>query len=172
MGALSVVATRADLLENLIISTHPECGFYQFQFFKKGKWVTVTVDDYLPCGKDGFPIYAKSKDYNELWVALFEKAYAKLHRSYSVLEGGTIDYALVDLTGGVSDVTNFATSNADTIWSKLQQAKSEGWLMGTASIAETTVEEDNGMGILHNHAYGVIDSVVVNGEKLIRIRNP
>lgn len=106
MGALSTVATRPDLLENLIVSSHPEKGFYQFQFYKEGKWVTVTVDDYLPCeGPTGFPVYAKSKDYDELWVSLIEKAYAKLHKSYEALEGGSIDYALVDLTGGVPDIT-------------------------------------------------------------------
>lgn len=66
-----------------------------------------------------------------------------------------------------------AEANADEIWKKLKQAKGESWLMGAAHVSDDKAAEgDNGMGILYNHAYGVIDSSEVNGEKLIRLRNP
>lgn len=34
LGALAVVATRIDLLKELIVSSNPEYGFYQFRFYK------------------------------------------------------------------------------------------------------------------------------------------
>lgn len=34
LGALAVVATRIDLLKELIVSAHSDYGFYQFRFYK------------------------------------------------------------------------------------------------------------------------------------------
>jgi hypothetical protein len=38
-----------------------------------------------------------------MWVPLVEKAYAKLHGCYEALQGGSVPYAFVDLTAGVSE---------------------------------------------------------------------
>lgn len=55
----------------------------------------------IPCESPGKPAFATSKKLNELWVSIVEKkAYAKLHGSYEALEGGLVQDALVDLTGG------------------------------------------------------------------------
>ena len=45
-----------------------------------------------------------------------EKAYAKLHGCYEILNGGSMAEALVDLTGGASDKYNLrAPETAETI---------------------------------------------------------
>lgn len=45
-----------------------------------------------------------------------EKAYAKLHGNYEVLNGGSMAEALVDLTGGCSEKYNLrAPETAETI---------------------------------------------------------
>ena len=94
-----------------------------------------------------------------------EKAYAKLHGSYEKLHGGSLNEAMVDLTGGVSE--EFDIKSAETqenieggqFWKDLKKYSQQGFLIGCENI----VLDDNGnpedgmgnSGILYNHAYGI-----------------
>ena len=118
LGAMSSVVAR-DLLNPLIKpGVDPdECirnGFITFVLYKFGEWVEVSVDTLLPCNEESKPIFAHGKDPNELWVALLEKAYAKLHGSYEALDGGSVTAALVDLTGGVGESIDM--TDEDTVY--------------------------------------------------------
>jgi len=57
------------------------------------------VDDILPIGADGLPIFSKGgKDGLELWPCILEKGYAKLYSSYSFIEAGKVQMAIADMT--------------------------------------------------------------------------
>ena len=87
LGALSVVATKPDLLmKNFCQKELNEQGVYEFNFYKNGDWIKVVIDDLIPCHR-GKPIFGRCLDINEVWVMLIEKAYAKLHKTYENLEG-------------------------------------------------------------------------------------
>ena len=130
IGALSVLATREDLLrgslgnimsesfeadqENALLfskgvypplfQNYRKKGLFVFRFFKDFKWRYVIVDDNLPCYKYTKKlIFGSCTDPHELWVPLIEKAYAKLHGCYESLISGFIDDALSDMTGLVAE---------------------------------------------------------------------
>ena len=61
--------------------------------------VQVLVDDMLPVTEDYELYSASSANACELWVPLWEKAYAKLHGGYDMLKTISVADALLDLTG-------------------------------------------------------------------------
>ena len=111
-----------------------------------------------------------------------EKAYAKLHGNYEMLNGGQMTESLVDLTGGVSQKFHLrAPEIAESIeggqfWKDLKKFHSLGFLLGCANtVKDENGNEEEGMGnsgILFNHAYGIQQIREVDGLQLIRIRNP
>ncbi len=65
-----------------------------------GGWRTIIVDDRFPCVKNGRgwqPLFARwGRAGKESWAMLIEKAFAKLHGSYSAIAGGLTDSIDVD----------------------------------------------------------------------------
>lgn len=85
LSALSIIANYdPKLIANLFLTCElNSSGAYQFKFCKNGEWKNIIIDDYLPCYLEkgsgvGKLSFSKSPT-NALWVALIEKAYAKLH---------------------------------------------------------------------------------------------
>ena len=104
LGSFLTLSTHPDMLKNLIVFDGIEHGFAVFQFFKNGKWQYVIIDTRIPYNSSSkTPLYGHCTDPNEFWVPLMEKAYAKLHSCYEILNGGSMAEALVDLTAGVSE---------------------------------------------------------------------
>ncbi len=63
-----------------------------FRIFKNFNWIYILVDERIPIDKDTLkPVFGTCRNYNELWVALIEKAYAKLHGCYENLISGYVD---------------------------------------------------------------------------------
>jgi len=95
-------------------SEHPACirkafltpernvrGSYRVRLFdgQQSAWVTVKIDDRIPCAKGTkTPLYCKNHG-NELWAILIEKAFAKFCGSYKALDGGFASWAWRALTG-------------------------------------------------------------------------
>ncbi|KAL0436113.1 UNVERIFIED_CONTAM: Calpain-type cysteine protease DEK1 [Sesamum radiatum] len=142
-----------------------------------GEWVPVVVDDWIPCESHGKPAFATSRKGNELWVSILEKAYAKLHGSYEALEGGLVQDALVDLTGGAGEEIDMRSAQSQIdlasgrLWSQLLRFKQEGFLLGAGSPSGSDVHVSS-CGIVQGHAYSILQVRDVDGHKLVQIRNP
>jgi hypothetical protein len=161
VSAMSVLATRYELLDNVLVSDKNRSrGIYTLKFFKAAKWRYVHIDDRLPCTKGGKIYYARCKDMNETWVPLMEKAYAKIHGCYANLCMGFIDFGLADLIGGPcvkikwEDKSTQEMIKKDELWPFLKSYKDEGTLMGCGKKGGT--EHRNDLGILSGHAYGIL----------------
>ncbi|KAF6728489.1 Calpain-10 [Oryzias melastigma] len=77
-------------------------GSFRFCFWQRGQWTDVTIDDRLPCINSTL-CFSRCHAPGAFWVALLEKAYAKLRGSYELLWAGQVSEALVDLTGTVAE---------------------------------------------------------------------
>lgn len=154
------------------------------------------MDDLIPT-RNGSPVFTYSKDENEWWGALLEKAYAKIHGSYEALDGGNLSDALVDFTGGVSELVSLQSDSGvkqfeeeekkAELYNRVFQEVSEHALVCCAIRASKGEEEQRtDLGLVKGHAYGVtaVKKVPIGGtglvsffkgrEKvcLVRLRNP
>lgn len=77
-------------------------GIFHFHFRWAGEWTEVTVDDRLPVVNDKLA-FTHSEKSSQVWAALLEKAYAKLHGSYEALKYTTSVDVFNELTGGTTD---------------------------------------------------------------------
>ncbi|KAG7234840.1 hypothetical protein INR49_003662 [Caranx melampygus] len=123
-------------------------GSFTFRFWQYGQWEDVRIDDLLPTLNNKL-IYLSSPDKHEFWSSLLEKAYAKLKGGYRALDMGFPHEAMVDMTGGVTEVLNVATLR--DLPGLLRHLLSKGALINCASNKVKT-------------SHGTVD--------LVRILNP
>ena len=86
VAAASVLAGGGQLWERVVPDLEDQewdddqpdnySGVFRFRFWRVGTWEEVLVDDLIPT-HDGRPVFTHSRDQDEWWGALLEKAYAK-----------------------------------------------------------------------------------------------
>ncbi|KAK1220217.1 hypothetical protein PQX77_017038 [Marasmius sp. AFHP31] len=205
VSALATMSTSEGLVEKFCVARDEQIGVYGFVFFRDASWVNVIIDDFLftsipkfeelsyvekqlyhhnkekynsDARKSGKGLYfAKSGTDGETWVPLIEKAYAKLHGSYSALSGGEECEAIEDLTGGVS---TFIPTNdildVDKFWTDELCKANVDRLFGCAyeTLSPTRSGDWNAKisGLIGGHSYSVLRAVEHKGKKFVIIRNP
>ncbi|CDW83096.1 cysteine protease family c02 [Stylonychia lemnae] len=217
IGALSVIATRDELLRGSIgdqnkstdfqadqktaelfsrgvypplFHIYRDVGLYVFRFFKEFGWRYVIIDDRIPCFQySRRPVFGQCKAEHEFWVALIEKAYAKLHGCYESLISGFIDDALNDMTGLVAEkiflhneqkiFPHKNIKDKDEFWKFLMRSAKQKCMMGCSVVGDVErqiVIDGQKTGIMTGHAYGIIDVFEIQSSikthRLLRIRNP
>jgi len=185
LAALANLTMNKRLLFNVVPKdqsfSEEYAGIFHFRFWQYGEWVDVVVDDYLPT-RDGKLMFMHSDSNSEFWTALLEKAYAKLHGSYEALKGGSTAEAMVDFTGGCSEM--FTLKDPDVpkdLYTMMLKAYERGSLMGCSIEPDPRVlEAKTSVGLVRGHAYSVTKVVKVDIQTprfsgkipLVRIRNP
>lgn len=75
-------------------------GIYVLRIYKNFNWIYIIIDERIPVKKkDKKPVFGHCINIHEMWVALIEKAYAKMHGCYGNLISGYIDEGIQELTG-------------------------------------------------------------------------
>ena len=97
--ALSALAEFPDRVRAIFKTQSTNvAGIYEVEFCIGGRQTSVIIDDWIPINKQGKPAFCQTFE-NELWAIFLEKAFAKLHANYDVMQGGKSGMALHLLTG-------------------------------------------------------------------------
>ncbi|RAK73077.1 calpain-like protein [Aspergillus fijiensis CBS 313.89] len=124
--------------------------------------------------------FAQCVDENETWLPLLEKAYAKAHGDYSAIEGGFVGEALEDLTGGVtSDLLSSNILDKDRFWNEELMKVNKEFLFGCGcGLFSNWLDPGyrgpprDRKGISENHSYSIMEAREIDGQRLLRLRNP
>ncbi|XP_025084645.1 calpain-8-like isoform X2 [Pomacea canaliculata] len=177
----SLAATSKFLLETVVPSDQnfvdDYAGIFRFNFWQYGSWREVVVDDRLPT-VNGSLTFTTSTTKNEFWGALLEKAYAKLYGNYGAIDGGRINDAMLDFTGGITEIIDLKESfNEEKLSNILEVFWSMETIMGvTIFDPDSQTERRLDTGLYTNHAYSLIRHRKVTHEgktkMLLLLRNP
>lgn len=178
-----------------------EVGGYVVNHTKDGLWTRTIVDDFLVM-RGVSPLFARNrKNSAELWVAILEKAWAKLHGGYRVIQVGKTANALTDLTGSPSQIFAFNPEDPQEVlldgfvktefWSRddlgkaLTQWNHSDFAMNvqTPGTDASSFDRKNNdltglekaykkIGLLPGHCYTLYGVAVACGETICQIRNP
>ena len=151
-------------------------GIYEFTFVINGEYKPIHVDDFIPCyPNSGKPCFSKANNEGEIWVELLEKAWAKLHGSYSIIIGGCSEEVYSRLTQKPSLTLFHADTDKNAFWSHIKDGSKRVYIMSAATNNELSEGQLNG---LHDHhMYSVLEAFNEkdkngNDIKLIKCRNP
>jgi hypothetical protein len=174
-----------ELISNIFISEDDSpVGAYGIRFHKNGQWETVFIDDHFPVMSEEYKeqksagaAFAYTDNFEEIWVSLIEKAYAKYYGSYAALEHGFCHFALADLTGGESEAISISQASRgaqkELFWAKLKKYRHNGFLMGAGSVSEDGGDKElEETGLVMGAIYTVLQVVEVEGNRLLFLRNP
>ena len=137
LGALNIIAGDPDVVRSAFVDdSHGANGFYVVRFYhddpaSDDDWQCVLVDDRLPCGADGAPAFAKCADPSVFWVAIVEKAAAKLFGSYEKLEAAPSAAATLQglelVIGAKGKVVEVGKQGIDqAVWEGILEAQRTG----------------------------------------------
>ena len=161
--------------------SHGANGFYVVRFYhddpaSDDDWQCVLVDDRLPCGADGAPAFAKCADPSVFWVAIVEKAAAKLFGSYEKLEAAPSAAATLQglelVIGAKGKVVEVGKQGIDqTVWEGILEAQRTGHVVGArCDEGAPGAAAAQSLGIIPGRAYSVLTAGQMPCGMMVRMR--
>jgi len=138
LACLAALAEFPELIRRVFRSQEVDSdGVYEIVLWKKGCETTVIVDDWLPCSeRTGELCFSRGRK-GELWVALLEKAWAKLHGSYMEVEVDVPYRTLTELTGlpgSFLPCDSESEAEIASFWQSLCEFSRSGFIMLAVAV--------------------------------------
>lgn len=149
-------------------------GKYIFSFYFNGSFRKVVIDDRLPSSKTARSLHVIDRNHpNFLWPALVEKAYLKVRGGYD-FPGSNSGTDLWVLTGWIPEQVFLHNddSTSEDIWGRLYRAFSYGDVVLTIGTGKLTELEQQGLGLVSEHDYAILDMKELNGRRQFLLKNP
>ena len=171
--------SKKDYLKNLlkVVKIDKNKIIYSVKLNINGIWKYVLVDNFFPFilnenGKKNFCFGSSFK--KELWVSLFEKAWAKINGCYArIASGGHCGEAFDALTESYTELIHVQgyVDRRELLWNKLKKEKENNYVM-CAGSKHFGLWDNN--GLISNHAYTLMNLYELREEnlKLVKLRNP
>lgn len=132
------------------------------------------IDDRLPSSKTTRSLHVIDRNNsNFLWPALVEKAYLKVRGGYD-FPGSNSGTDLWVLTGWIPEQVflHHDDSTSDEIWGRLYSAFWHGDVVLTIGTGKLTELEQQGLGLVSEHDYAILDLKEVQGRRQFLLKNP
>ncbi|KAF2895241.1 hypothetical protein ILUMI_10932, partial [Ignelater luminosus] len=181
ISPVSVLIQRdEELIKSLFITKElsPD-GAYHIRLCKDGVWTTVLIDDFVPC-TNGHLHYA-NVERKQMWLPLLQKAAAKLYRCYESLDFGLLTEGFSLLTDAPCEIVYLQPISYENhiinyflIFRLLSNKRSLNPMVISSDTNLTKLEESEyeSRGLRSNHLYAVLDVREINGDRLIKLREP
>lgn len=167
LGAVALLRAAGRAPDELIVQHDFQVGVVGVRLFKDGEWVYEIIDDLLPCSGAG-ELACGATSARELWIALIQKANAKIHGSYEVVHRCTEQEALEDLSSGaVRRVDRKEIPCGSELLRQLEARQRAGCLHLALRRGARRGELQD--GFLAGHGYPVLD---LEGGYRCRLQNP
>ena len=173
LTAIASLCKHPKLIEKLfVIKEKSKEHCYGVYVKISGIWRLVLLDDFIPFFNDseGNKHFFFSRSYNpELWVALIEKAWAKISGSYvNAIEGSTSE-VFDAFSDGTTESFNIFEDEKNEIYDLLKKSNEDN------DCVTTKASDDNSIcnvGLVPKRNYVVEDvKETPKGDKLIRLKN-
>eukprot|EP01059_Diplonema_ambulator_P006839 TRINITY_DN16428_c0_g1_i1.p1 TRINITY_DN16428_c0_g1~~TRINITY_DN16428_c0_g1_i1.p1 ORF type:complete len:1030 (+),score=325.77 TRINITY_DN16428_c0_g1_i1:37-3090(+) len=165
-------------LADAAVANEQKLGIYRVSMCLNGWWNWHVVDSYLPMqnGLHTKLAYASTKDRNELWLAILQKAYAKTHGRYQDLIHGNVNHILEDLSGYPTEVLDWQDANVFDVMHYHHREGHPLLLTSTSMDVTTTAEEADKFkqsGIVPGRVYPVLDMKYFEAKdlSLLKVKN-
>lgn len=150
-------------------------GKYMVKLHINGVPRKVLIDDLLPIGRDNQLLCSYSSNRGELWISLLEKAYMKVMGGYD-FPGSNSNIDLHALTGWIPErwaiKSQESSFNASGLFKVLLERLHTGNVLATVATGELEDSTAETTGLVPTHAYAVLDIRLIDGKKLLLLKNP
>ncbi|CAD8105955.1 unnamed protein product [Paramecium sonneborni] len=173
LASVSTIACRwPEVIKDLFISQKVNSSkLYAVRLCQDGEWKVIMLDDYIPVNNQGNPSFLKNAG-AELWVALLEKAWAKMNNNYTDIDGGDPREVIKSITGGP---TWLIFTNAPDFSQQLQKFSDMKCVMASGTFKSNPNYAN--YGLVAGHAYSLLKVYNLNHPTkgqvtILKIRNP